>query len=322
VAPILMPSTHSDLNFRAMLSTSFRRLRVAALVLAGAWSTAAAAPAPHHAEPVATPPAPKHMLYRVHGASGPTVYLLGSVHLLTAEAGKLPPEVDSAFSHADVVAFETNLDTIKMRAQELLLRGRFAAGSSLRSSLSPAGLARADTVLRSYGLTVDQMNGFKPWLVSVLLSQMAMQHANFLPQFGVDAQIDARAHAAGKSIIGLESADFQIGLFDSIAPADQELMLVSGHAPDSASVDLGRVKDAWLSGNAAAIDSLLNAGTADSPQLLAMLVTDRNKSWIPKIESMLNGPCDALVVVGAGHLVGKLGVVELLRAKGYTVEQM
>ncbi|MEO9036207.1 MAG: TraB/GumN family protein [Gemmatimonadaceae bacterium] len=262
------------------------------------------------------------MLYRVHSATGPTVYLLGSVHLLTAEAGKLPAEVDSAFSHSDIIAFETNLDTIKIRAQELLLRGRYAPGSSLRTSLSPAGLARADTLLRSYGLTVDQMNGFKPWLVSVLLSQMAMQRANFQAQFGVDAQIDARAHAAGKQIIGLESADFQVGMFDRIPPADQERMLTSGHTPDSASKEMARIKDAWLAGNSAALDSLINEGTADSPKMLAMLVTDRNKNWIPKIEDLLNGPCDALVVVGAGHLVGKEGLVELLKAKGYSVKQM
>ena len=56
--------------------------------------------------------------------------------------------------------------------------------------------------------------------------------------------------------------------------------------------------------------------------LYAAMVTNRNKSWIPKIEQMLKGKSDALIVVGAAHLVGKGGVVELLKAKGYSVEQM
>jgi uncharacterized protein YbaP (TraB family) len=55
---------------------------------------------------------------------------------------------------------------------------------------------------------------------------------------------------------------------------------------------------------------------------LNALIVKRNQSWIPEIEQMLKGPSDALVVVGAAHLVGKTGVVELLRAKGYTVEQI
>jgi hypothetical protein len=59
-----------------------------------------------------------------------------------------------------------------------------------------------------------------------------------------------------------------------------------------------------------------------SPGVFAALITNRNQAWIPKLESLIRGKDDALVVVGAGHLVGKEGVVELLRAKGYTIEQL
>jgi hypothetical protein len=52
------------------------------------------------------------------------------------------------------------------------------------------------------------------------------------------------------------------------------------------------------------------------------IVLDRNRSWIPRIDAMLQGKDDALVVVGAAHLVGKDGVVEMLKAKGYAVEQL
>ena len=58
------------------------------------------------------------------------------------------------------------------------------------------------------------------------------------------------------------------------------------------------------------------------PGVFATMITNRNRSWIPKLESLIRGKDDALVIVGAGHLVGKDGVVELLRAKGYTIEQL
>src|SRR5690348_14418259 len=80
----------------------------------------------------------KHMLYRVRGKTGATVYLLGSVHLLTPEAGKLPPVVDSAFAQAKAIAFETSLDSVQQRAPEMLALARLAPGSTLRSVLSPA----------------------------------------------------------------------------------------------------------------------------------------------------------------------------------------
>jgi uncharacterized protein len=274
-------------------------------------------PAASHAPGVA-----KHMLYRAHGPKGATVYLLGSVHLLTPDAATLPAEVDSAFAHAKTVAFEVSLDSMMMRSQELLLRGRYANGATLRSSLSPATIAKLDTILPEYGLTLDQVNGFKPWVVALVLAQQVMAGAHFQPQLGVDAQLNARAHTTGKPVMGLESVDFQLGLFDSLSPADQEKMLLEERPPAEEAKDLTKIKDAWVAGDAAALDSLLNSRMTSAPGLLATLLTNRNRSWMPKLEAMLQGSDDVLVVVGAGHLVGKQGVVEMLRAKGYTIEQM
>jgi uncharacterized protein YbaP (TraB family) len=264
----------------------------------------------------------KHMLFRVHGPNGATIFLLGSVHLLSAEAGRLPAVVDSAFDRAKTVAFETSFDSIQAHAMELMTRARYANGATLRSSMSPAGVARLDTVLKSYGLSVDQVNGFKPWFVSMLLMQTVMQRANYQSQFGVDMQLNARAHTANKSIVGLESAQAQIAMFDALSAADQERMVLQSNGPDSATRVLAKIKDAWMMGDVAGMDEMLNQGLKDVPTLFDKLVIDRNEAWIPKIEEMLKGRDDALIVVGCGHLVGKYGLVELLRAKGYTVDQL
>jgi hypothetical protein len=273
--------------------------------------------------PVApTAAAGKHMLFRIRGPHGATVYLLGSVHLLTPEAGKLPAEVDSAFAHAKVVAFETSLDSLQGRAMELATLARNAPGTTLRSALTPAGAAKADSVLKAYGLSVDQLAPFKPWFATLVMTQLVIQKAKFQAQYGVDAQINERAHQANKPTTGLESVDFQLHLFDSMTPAEQEQMLVMSSPPDSSTENLLRIKDAWLAGNTVLLDSMLNKSMTETPAIFNKIVVDRNKSWIPRIDSMLQGQDDALVVVGAAHLVGKQGVVEMLRAKGYTVEQM
>ena len=76
-----------------------------------------------------------------------------------------------------------------------------------RSFVAVAGrAARLDTVLKSYGMTVEQVNGFKPWFVSMLLAQNVMQRAHYESKYGVDMQLNARAHSANKTIVGLESA--------------------------------------------------------------------------------------------------------------------
>jgi uncharacterized protein YbaP (TraB family) len=267
-------------------------------------------------------PASKHMLFRVRGPHGATIYLLGSVHLLTPEAGKLPSEVDSAFAHAKTVAFETSLDSLQARAQELLVLARNAPGTTLRSMLTPAGAAKADSVLRGYGLSVDALAQFKPWFATIVMTQLMIQKAQFQAQYGVDAQINGRAHEVKKPTVGLEPVDFQLHLFDSFSPTEQEQMLVSSTSIDSAMAGLISIKDAWLAGNTVKLDSLLNKSKAETPTIYSKVVVERNRSWIPKIDAMLQGTDDALVVVGAAHLVGKDGVVELLKAKGYTIEQL
>ena len=266
--------------------------------------------------------APKHMLFRAVGPKGATVYLLGSVHLLTAEAGQLPSVVDSAFARSKTVAFETSLDTAMLNAQDLLGRAQYSGGATLRSSLTAPAIARLDTILQGYGMTVDQMNGFRPWFVTVILSQLAMQRANFQADYGVDIQLNTRAHAAHKSSVGLEPVEYQFGLFDTMSPADQETMVLQSEPPDSAIAELTRIKDAWVAGDTAALDSIVNRATPGSARLMDELVTQRNRNWLPKIEAFLGGTDDVLVVVGAAHLVGKQGLIEMLRARGYRVEQL
>lgn len=294
-------------------------LVVAMIAAAGLLSGfARSTPAPAHSAVRAD----KHMLFRVRGTNGATVYLLGSVHLLDAQSGKLPEVVDSAYAHAKSVAFEMNLDSAKMRSMEIMTRGQFAPGQTLSGNLSPAGRARVDTVLKQYGLAIQQVDRFKPWLVSLLMTNMVLQKAQFQPQFGVDVQINERAKQTGKPIVTFESVDFQFGMFDRISAGDQEKMITSSVGPDSSAVMLKNVKDAWMVGDASMLDSLLNLTNNESPSLFATMVSDRNKNWIPKIEEMLKGKDDALVVVGAAHLVGSQGVLALLKAKGYTIEQM
>jgi uncharacterized protein YbaP (TraB family) len=306
-------------KFLTMPIRLFRPALLATVALLAAGPAQAAAPSPRP-QPRST--SAKHMLFRVRGPNGATVFLLGSVHLLSAESATLPPEVESAFTQAKSVGFETSIDSLQMRAQELLLRARYANGATLRGSLSPATIAHTDSLVSGYGMSLDQLNGFKPWFVSVLLTQLVLQKMNFKAELGVDMQLHAKAKAASKPEFGLESTDFQLGLFDSMSPQDQEGMLKELVAPDSAAKELKAIRDAWSSGNAAALDSLLNNGMKSSPGMFATMITNRNRSWVPKLESLIRGKDDALVVVGAGHLVGREGVVELLRAKGYTIEQL
>lgn len=289
-----------------------RRALVTLFIAGGCTSHPVVATAPN------VPPA--HMLFRVSGQTGPTVFILGSVHQLPEQAGTLPWQVDSAFARAKTIAFEASLDTLQQRGMEVFARAKLPAGTTLKDVITARTYAWLDSIAPAYKINLAQLATYKPWMVSLVFTQAILGRANFKPQYGVDLQLNARAKRAGKRVIGLETVDFQIGLLDGVSAADQELMLANQTAsPDSAVQELRKIATAWTTGDTASVNKALNDNIAKSPTLFAMLLTERNQRWVPQIEAMLRGTDDVLVVVGTAHLVGRVGVIEHLRRKGYSV---
>ena len=138
---------------------------------------------------------------------------------------------------------------------------------------------------------------------------------------GVDAHYFGRAKTDDKERVAFETVELQTASFDDLPTASQVGFLMAAVAigPDSTAALFGGMVEAWSTGDDARLAALMNDGVAQPEMFEALLVT-RNRAWIPQIESLLarEGE-DALVVVGAGHLVGESSVVEMLREAGYTV---
>ena len=86
--------------------------------------------------------------------------------------------------------------------------------------------------------------------------------------------------------------------------------------------EMQEITGAWRHGDATRLAALLSTEYSDFPTLYKPLVSDRNRHWLPQVEQLLHGNDNALVVVGALHLVGQGGMLELLRHKGYTITQL
>lgn len=271
-------------------------------------------------------PGTRSLIYRVDGPAGATVYMLGSVHLLSADLYPLAAPVEDAYADAEHVFFEVHLDSLKARQTELALRGLYQDGRTLRSELPAEVYARLEQAAAGYaqfGITMQVLDRMKPWLVSLMLQALEWQKAGMVAEHGVDAHFAGRARQDGKGVGAFESVDFQLGLFDGFTPQEQVKQLESTleQLPRTAAM-LGDILDAWRTGDAVALDSIISHSLDDSPELFARMLTDRNAAWVPRIEAMLRGTDDVLVVVGAAHLVGEQGVVSMLRERGFTVEQL
>jgi uncharacterized protein YbaP (TraB family) len=84
---------------------------------------------------------------------------------------------------------------------------------------------------------------------------------------------------------------------------------------------MDRIYSYWRTGDVEPIEELLLEGFKEFPDVFKKIVSDRNLAWMSQIEALLGGQRDAMVVVGSMHLVGEASVVELLRQKGYAVNQ-
>jgi uncharacterized protein len=264
-------------------------------------------------------------LWKATGPHGGTVYLAGSVHLLSREYYPLAPAFDEAFAQADLLVEE--LDVAEMLAPEaqlqMLTRGMMPAGQTLEAVLSPDTMTGLRAKVTEMGLPLAPLQMFKPWALALTLQGMEWQKAGLDPELGLDMYFYNRAKEADVAVQGLETLEFQIGQFDNMPMPLQDRML-SQTLKEMASTteDVGTLARAWKGGDTQSIEGLVLRDLKEEPEMYRRLLLDRNRNWIPKIEALFSRPKPAFVVVGAAHLVGGDGLLQMLRAKGYAIAQL
>jgi hypothetical protein len=258
------------------------------------------------------------------GGKRSAVYLVGSVHVLKAENYPLPAEIEAAFTNSAIAAFETDIEAMQGPETQLKLMGkaRLPEGETLAQQVSPEVYAAFTNHLNEDGLPVVVFDQFKPAMAAFALLILDLQHLGFDPKFGLDKHFFDRARKESKQIVALETVDFQIGLATQFSKEEGEaVMKWTMDDLDKLKQEYPDMLKAWQTGNSDKLEKMLNEGFQKVPKIFQRLVTDRNKRWLPKIEEWLQGDKNAVMIVGAGHLVGKEGVVELLRKKGLKVTQ-
>jgi uncharacterized protein YbaP (TraB family) len=154
------------------------------------------------------------------------------------------------------------------------------------------------------------------------LEQLELAKQGFESGSGVDEQFAQRAQTDHKPIIALETMEQQLGIFSHLSLDEQRRFLLYTLEDEEGSANsTDAVITAWRSGDTKALERLLTESFAEYPELLRMLTTDRNHAWLPTINGLLKEDQDYLVVVGALHLVGRDGLVELLEREGYHTVQ-
>lgn len=266
----------------------------------------------------------KSLLWRIR--SGPNaVYVLGSIHFLKKENYPLKKDIEEAFEDSKKLVLEIDLQTTdRQKTEQVTMQKAINRdGTTLQQNVSAETYSLAEKKARELGIDLRPLNPLKTWFVALTLSAVKLQKLGFDPTYGVDRYLAERAKSSAKPMAGLETLEYQLGIFDQLSPRDQELMLHETlEEMDLLEKSADRVVQAWFKGDASLLEESLLAGMRQYPELYRKLIVERNRRWLPQIEQMIKEGGNTLVVVGAAHLVGKDGVIELLKQRGYTVEQL
>jgi uncharacterized protein YbaP (TraB family) len=305
----------------ALLAQPAARAEPPAAFGAGRLAALGATPDSHHG-PLEAAPA-RNFIWKATGKQG-VVYLVGSVHVLTKDFYPLSPTLETAYKQSDLLVEEVDLgDMQEPGAQfQMLSRGMLPSNQSLDKLVSPATFAAVSKRFTDIGMPIEPIKRFKPWLAALTLMAMEWQKAGFDAELGLDKHFYDRAKADGKNVEGLETIEYQLSRFDEMSAALQDRLLAETlKGIETEQANMTKLVDSWRAGDAAAVERIVLKDLEQEAELYQRLLVERNKNWLPKLEALFARKASAFVVVGAAHLVGPDGLVAMLKAKGYTVEQ-
>jgi uncharacterized protein len=253
-----------------------------------------------------------------------TVYVFGSVHVLTEGGFRSEGALEDAYDDAERVCMELD-PAAAGEAETLALTLGRAIDPEGRDLFELLG-ADADRVReRAEEADVDlaPYASFEPWFAGLTVSLVALQAHGYDAAHGVEQVIHAAASEDGKEVCGLETLDAQLAMLDSM-PASSQSSLLLQSLEEAARIEelIGPIVAAWQEGDLEFMEERLAEDVSDYPELADPLIFDRNERWADEVAGMLEDSDDVLLVVGAMHLAGDRGLPSLLEKRGYSVTRL
>lgn len=259
----------------------------------------------------------KSLLWQIsgNGLSRPS-YVYGTIHLICPKDYFMTDSTKAAFAKTEQVYLELDMDDPSMMSK-MMQTAMFSDGKKLKDYLKPEDA----TLLNDYfkqkmGMGIDQINGMKPFLV---MSMLYMTLLSCQPQ-SYELVFTQMATNAKKEMIGLETVEFQMGIFDQI-PYEKQAGLLADmvRKKEDSSKKFGDMVALYKAQDVEGLLKVMDESDWDFNGYEDLLLANRNATWIPIMEKAIQAK-PTFFAVGAGHLGGKKGVLSLLKKQGYTVK--
>lgn len=243
-------------------------------------------------------------------------YLFGTIHMICKEDFLLSESVKQKFSSSKQVYLELDMDDPQLQGK-MMQNMQLIGKEFLKEKFSETDFNKLDAFLKKeLNMNLSMFNSFKPMMVMSLLAQRSLPCASME---SYDLNFVKMASEQKKELLGLEKVEEQIGVFDAI-PDSLEIRSIMNMVNDfdAQKKEFTRMSTIYKSQD---LESLYQH-MVESPEMMGsqeLLLDRRNRNWIPVMESAMKNS-STFFAVGAGHLGGSQGVLELLRKQGYMVK--
>ncbi len=261
-------------------------------------------------------------------------YLLGTMHVTDPRVLAMPPAAQSVYQEAETVVIESDEIADEKKASAALLARpdltMFMDGRTITGLLGEKDSAILAEGLKKRGMSLAAVSRMKPWLIMSFVAlpacEMARKQAG---AYFLDQKLAKDAIADGKTLKGLETIVEQITALDSLPLAPQLAGLVQTvQLGDTVEDVIETMSQLYLAGDVGMIMPLMRAVVPEGEDEVAgyaefeqRVIIDRNHRMAERAAPILSGG-NVFIAVGALHLPGKEGVVELLREKGFSVSRV
>lgn len=262
------------------------------------------------------------LLWRISGKnlSQPS-YLFGTIHLLCANDLDLSDSLKSAIGKTDRVYLELDMDNL-FEMMNAIQRMKMRNDTTLEDLLSPEDYQKVRSYFSSKVsiLPFSVLETYKPMLAASMVMQSSFECENTI---SMEQLVMKESKRARKEVKGLETMAYQLSIFDSIpykVQAEQLAAFVKDTSSgEKASKEYSEMASAYRNQELNKLEVLINQDEFGVDKFKDILLYNRNSNWVNKMQQIFaNG--SATFAVGAGHLPGEKGVINLLRKAGYKVE--
>ena len=234
-----------------------------------------------------------------------TIYLFGTIHVLKPGLTWFDEAVKKAFDRSGTLILEMVEPDEETQQRVVLAKAFDPNGTPLTEKLPAEKRPAFVKALEDNKLPLASFDRMQPWFAAISLSVLPVQKLGYDAKNGPEGVLTRAAKAQKKQVMGLETFEGQMSIFDSLSQKAQiDLLTSTVDELPNAGATMDQMVTNWSNGDPNGLAATMNKDMKDSPEVKKALLTDRNAKWAGWIAERMRTPGRVFIAVGAGHLAG------------------